>query len=89
MDEENEEAACVEAPEERRRRPDVLDERLARQFAEFRRRRARRDVLREREPGPDDAPATGPPSPDTPAQVSRAGSEPAALHAHAQTDADT
>ncbi|PZC79164.1 hypothetical protein B5X24_HaOG216854 [Helicoverpa armigera] len=58
----DEESAEVEASEERRRRPDLLEERLGRQFAEFRRRR---DVLREREP---DAPPAAP----------RAGSEPAA-----------
>lgn len=62
-----------------RRRPDVLEERLGRQFAEFRRRRAlRRDVLREREhesPPPADAPSPAPAS-----TLARAGSEPSALH---------
>ncbi|XP_052744784.1 uncharacterized protein LOC112052381 isoform X2 [Bicyclus anynana] len=52
-------APSVAAPDERRRRPDVLDERLGAQFAESRRRRARRALLRE----PDEAaprPAAGP-----------------------------
>lgn len=55
--------------EERRRRPDVLDERLGRQFVEFRRRRARRagEALRELSPPPAGAPT-------------RAASEPDALH---------
>lgn len=74
MDEENCEAEV--ASEERKRRPDVLEEHLGRQFAEFRQRRARRDLLREREP--DSPPPPAPPAP--PAQLARAGSEPAALH---------
>ncbi|CAH2088177.1 unnamed protein product [Euphydryas editha] len=40
-------ASVASAIEERRRRPDLLEERLGREFAEFRRRRARRDHLRE------------------------------------------
>ncbi|XP_045778657.1 uncharacterized protein LOC123876445 isoform X1 [Maniola jurtina] len=47
--------------EERRRRPDLLDERFGAQLAESRRRRARRTLLRE----PDEIPST-----------SRAASEP-------------
>lgn len=48
VDEETEEpeAEATGCVEERRRRPDLLDERLGRQFAEFRRRRAPRDVIR-------------------------------------------
>lgn len=48
VDEEIEEpeAAATLCAEERRRRPDLLDERLGRQFAEFRRRRAPKDVIR-------------------------------------------
>ncbi|XP_059050213.1 uncharacterized protein LOC131845190 [Achroia grisella] len=88
VDEENEEA-CAEVSEERRRRPDLLDESLGRQFAEFRRRRARRDVLRERDVDEPQSPppAAAPSSPVPPAPpalpaggLQRAGSEPSALH---------
>ncbi|XP_075982434.1 uncharacterized protein LOC142980745 [Anticarsia gemmatalis] len=93
----DEESCEAEACEERgagggaagpRRRPDVLEERLGAQFAEFRRRRAnKRDVLREREhespPPARAAPAT--PAPPA-AQLARADSEPSALHReHADT----
>ncbi|CAG9782350.1 unnamed protein product [Diatraea saccharalis] len=86
VDEESEEACMVApTPDRERRRPDVLDDQLVR-FAEFRRRRARRerDVLRERteEPAPgtvqrdDDATTNAAAfSSATP----RAGSEPAVL----------
>ncbi|XP_026328123.1 uncharacterized protein LOC113236324 isoform X1 [Hyposmocoma kahamanoa] len=65
VDEEIEEpeAASPGCAEERRRRPDLLDERLGRQFAEFRRRRAPRDVIREppeESAGCDSAPAPAP-----------------------------
>ncbi|KAJ8729090.1 hypothetical protein PYW07_006786 [Mythimna separata] len=66
--------------EERKRRPDVLEpleERLGRQFAEFRRRRARPDLLREREL---ESPPPAPPPHAPHAPLARAGSEPAALH---------
>ncbi|XP_047998539.1 uncharacterized protein LOC125235938 [Leguminivora glycinivorella] len=66
VDEESVEEASAQAPAASvRRRPDVLDERLGRQFLEFRRRR-RRDALSE----PPDEPADTPPPPP------RAGSEP-------------
>lgn len=80
----DEEACEAEAYEERcggpsagaKRRPDVLEERLGRQFVEFRRRRDhKREVLREREH------ESPPPSPHPPAgPLARAGSEPSALH---------
>ncbi|KAJ0172847.1 hypothetical protein K1T71_011986 [Dendrolimus kikuchii] len=70
VDEENEEAMS-EIGEERKRRPDVLEERLGRQFTEFRRRRAKGEALREREADAEGA---------TPSGVTRAGSEPSALH---------
>lgn len=79
VDEENSES---EVSEERRRRPDLLHETLGRQFAESRRRRARRDLLREREAEspPPEAPAapTAPaPPPAPPHARTRASSEPA------------
>ncbi|XP_053616144.1 uncharacterized protein LOC128678569 [Plodia interpunctella] len=74
VDEDNEDAlANAAVSEERRRRPDLLDEPLGRQFAEFRARRARRarrDELRERDVEE---------SPPLSASA-RAGSEPSALH---------
>lgn len=77
----DEESAEVEVCGERRR-PDVLEERLGRQFAEFRRRRARRDLLQEHESPP---PAPPPHPAPHPAQgLPRAGSEPAELHRQAQ-----
>ncbi|XP_041969981.1 uncharacterized protein LOC121726616 [Aricia agestis] len=64
-------SSLASAAEERKRRPDVLDEsfaqRLAPQFAEFRRRRARRDKLLE------------PDEPDNSSSSSRAESEPRIL----------
>ncbi|CAH0664260.1 unnamed protein product [Spodoptera exigua] len=74
VDEESAEAEA-EAGGERRRQADVLEERLGRQFADFRRRRARRHTLREHESPPPAAPPP-PPLPSLP----RAASEPAALH---------
>ncbi|XP_061716807.1 uncharacterized protein LOC133524696 [Cydia pomonella] len=72
VDEENEEEASTAPPSRgsvssERRRPDVLDERLGRQFLEFRRRR-KRDAL----PEPPDEPAAAELVPTAP----RAGSEP-------------
>ncbi|XP_026498235.1 uncharacterized protein LOC113402255 [Vanessa tameamea] len=59
--------------EERRRRPDLLEEHLGREFAEFRRRRARRDHFHE----PDElAISTSPPAPSASSPLSRANSEP-------------
>ncbi|KAM3958329.1 uncharacterized protein ACR2FA_007655 [Aphomia sociella] len=85
VDEENEEA-CTEVSEERRRRPDLLDESLGRQFAEFRRRRARRDVLRERDADESPSPSLAvAPEQGTAGTMQRAGSEPAALHQAADT----
>ncbi|XP_050355763.1 uncharacterized protein LOC126776934 [Nymphalis io] len=61
------------AAEERRRRPDLLEERLGREFAEFRRRRARRDHFHE----PDElAISSSPPAACAPSPLSRASSEP-------------
>ncbi|XP_039748238.1 uncharacterized protein LOC120625285 [Pararge aegeria] len=50
--------------EERRRRPDLLDERFTAQFAESRRRRARRTLLREPDEAPSAPRAASEPRPD-------------------------
>lgn len=79
-------ASVASALEERRRRPDLLEERLGRQFAEFRRRRARRDHLREADepaafasppasPGSQSAPVAPGAAPG-PQLATRAASEP-------------